>query len=261
MGRWFAAYFAGQGREVRTVDPRGPVADHASAPSIARGLDGLGPRDVVLVATPMERAGEALAEVRKEGTEALVADICSIKDPVEVELRRMARRGMRVASLHPMWGPDARVLSDKNLLVLDCGSAPGLRAAKALFRRTAVHAHTLPLGRHDELMGWALALPHTATLVFSLALARSGLAAEDVAKLGGPTLRTQLGVARQVASESKELYHGIQALNPHTVRVHRELERALRRVGRARSSGLDFALLMAECERYYAGAAPRRRRP
>jgi prephenate dehydrogenase len=110
-------------------------------------------------------------------------------------------------------------------------------------------------------MAWALALPHALNLAVALALARSGVDPAELERLGGPTLRDQLAVARAVSVENKDLYHGIQALNPHAPRVHAELERALKRVVRARSSRLDFALLMAECERYFAGKpAPRPRR-
>jgi chorismate mutase/prephenate dehydrogenase len=204
----------------------------------------------------MAAAPRALAEVRATRTPALVADICSIKDPVAQELRRMAKQGMKAASLHPMWGPDAVLLSDKNLLVLDCGSRAAVRDAKALFRGTAVKVHELPLASHDKLMAWALGLPHLLNLAFSLSLARSGLRAHDLEQLGGPTMAAQLKAARGVARENKDLYHGIQALNPHAPLAHRELQRALRELREATRSPAQFRALMSVCEQFYDPPAP-----
>lgn len=259
MGRWFCSFMDSMGHGIVTVDPRGPTKGYPRAPAIAAGLRGLGPHDVVLVCTPMDRSAPALAEVRQAGTEALVADICSIKAPVRQELRRMAREGLKVASLHPMWGPDAVLLSDKNLLVLDCGSRPAVREAKGLFRGTAVHVRELPLEGHDRLMGWALGLPHILSLSFSRALLASGFPPEELEHLGGPTMRQQLQVARGVARENKDLYHGIQAFNPHTPEVHSALQAALREFQRALRSPASFRALMAACEAYYDDPAPRPR--
>lgn len=260
MGRWFCGFLDSMGYAVRTVDPAGATPPFPRARSIPEGLDGLGPRDVVLVCAPMRAAGRALGEVRRVGTRALVADVCSIKAPVRAELRRMAAAGMTVASLHPMWGPDAVLLSDKNLLVVDCGQPGGVRAAKRLFRRTAVRIHDVPLAAHDELMGWVLGLPHAVNLAFARALRGSGLGPRALAELGGPTFRQQLAVAQQVAGENKALYHGIQALNPRAPGVQRAFERALGDVGRARRSEARFLALMGGCEAYFREAGMRRRR-
>lgn len=256
MGRWFCSFLESMGHEVITVDPQGPTKGFRRAPTVAEGLDHLGAHDVCIVATPMAHAAPVLAEVRTAGTAALVADICSIKAPVAAELRRLAKARFKVASLHPMWGPDAVLLSDKNLLVLDCGSRAAVREAKALFRGTAVRVQELGLEEHDRLMGWALGLPHVANLAFGLALARSGLRPEDMEHLGGPTMKNMLRVARGVARENKDLYHAIQALNPHTPEVHAALQDSLQRLRRSLRDPGEFKALMAQCEAYFDEVAP-----
>jgi chorismate mutase/prephenate dehydrogenase len=259
MGRWFCSFLESMGHEVLTVDPQGPTKSFRRAATIADGVQGLGARDAVLVCTPMQHAAGALAEARASKTKALVADICSIKAPVRAELERMADAGMKVASLHPMWGPDAVLLSNKNLLVLDCGSRAGVREAKALFRGTAVRAQEMPLAQHDTLMGWALGLPHVLNLSFGLALARSGLAPDALEHLGGPTLKSQLAVARGVARENKDLYHAIQALNPETAKVQAALRDALEDFHASLQDPARFKALMAECEAYFDAPAPKAR--
>lgn len=263
MGRWFCSFLESMGHEVLTVDPQGPTKGYLRAPTIAAGLQHLGPRDLALLATPMERTAEALEEVRRARTEALVADVSSIKAPLRAGLRRMARERFKVVSLHPMWGPDAVLLSDKNLLVLDCGSRAAVREVKGLFRDTAVKVQELPLEDHDRLMGWALGLPHVTSLAFSLALARSGVGPEQLEQLGGPTMKQQLRVARGVARENKALYHGIQALNPHSPEVHGALLASLKELQAALRDPARFNALMAACEAYYDAPPekPRARAP
>jgi chorismate mutase / prephenate dehydrogenase len=255
MGQWFCSYLDSMGHEVVTVDPKGPTKGHRRAPSVSEGLDGLGAHDLVLVCTPMQHTAGALAEARLARTPALVADICSIKEPVLGELRRMSKLGMKVASLHPMWGPDTVLLSDKNLLVLDAGSRAAVRDAKGLFKGTAVKVHELPLARHDALMAWSLGLPHLLNLAFARVLAHSGLPPAELERLGGPTMVTQLKVARGVARENKDLYHSIQALNPHAPEVHKRLQGAMREFREATRSPEDFKALMAACEAYFDEAA------
>lgn len=259
MGQWFCSFLDSMGHDVLTVDPRGPTKGHRRAPTIAEGVEGLSGHDVVLVCTPMDHAAAALAEVRATRTPALVADICSIKEPVAAELKRSAKAGLKVASLHPMWGPDTVLLSDKNLIVLDCGSRAAVRDAKALFQGTAVRVHELPLAAHDALMGWSLGLPHLLNLAFARVLAQSGLPPQELERLGGPTMTTQLKVARGVARENKDLYHAIQALNPHAGDVHRLLQAALRDLREATRDPARFKAYMASCEAYFDESAPQPR--
>ena len=166
-------------------------------------------------------------------------------------------------SLHPMWGPDAVLLSDKNLLVLDCGSRAAVREAKALFAGSAVRVRELPLAEHDRLMSWALGLPHAVNLAFSAALRGSGIAPGELERLGGPTMRNQLHIARGVARENKDLYYGIQAYNQRTPEVQAALLKALRDLQRALRTPSEFKAFMAACEAFYdapPAARPRRRR-
>lgn len=252
MGRWFVRFLGSEGYEVATSDLRGALRGFQDVPDWSRHAEEF---DLLVFATPMDRTAALLRRARGV-RKPVVLDICSIKTPVLKEIRALVRRGARVASTHPMWGPDADLLSDKNLLILDCGSEAGVRAARAIFGRTAVSIHELPIERHDALMAWSLGLPHAANLVFSSALRSSGVKPAELLHLGGPTMKAQLFTASQVARENKELYFQIQSLNPHTREVQRALAAALRDFAASLRGKREFSSFMRACERYYRDGAP-----
>ncbi len=245
MGRWFASYLAERGYAVVVSDPSGPVEGFGFEPDLRRAADGA---ELVLVSVPPDRTCEVLRSL--DGAPGLVVEIASIKGPLVGTLRTLARSG-RVASLHPLWGPDTRVLSGKNVLVLDCGHAAAADEAAALFAGTAARVHRVPLEQHDLFVAYTLGLPHALNLLLGEVLLGSGHSFEELRRLGGPTFLKQSAVAAEVAGENRELYRQIQAL-PHTARVLEELRGALDRFERRLPDRAGFAARMEEYDRYFA---------
>jgi chorismate mutase/prephenate dehydrogenase len=205
----------------------------------------------------MVASARALAEVREAGTRALVADVCSIKAPVLGELHRMARERMKVASLHPMWGPDAVLLSDKNLLVLDCGSRAAVRDAKALFRDTSVTIVEMHLDAHDRMISFVLGLAHASTIIFNRVLVESGLPVAELAKTSSTSFERQLSVSRLLAYENVDLYYEIQTLNEHAATVLGLLAKSaeeFRRLAATRDKR-GFERWMADSRKLFEGLA------
>ncbi|HLE98048.1 MAG TPA: hypothetical protein VI997_11815, partial [Candidatus Thermoplasmatota archaeon] len=71
----------------------------------------------------------------------------------------------------------------------------------------------------------------------------------ELEPLAGPTFQKQAGVAAEVASENKDLYHQIQKLNAHTPRVYAEIRRAVDELEKALDDPGAFRAYMAACER------------
>jgi chorismate mutase/prephenate dehydrogenase len=246
MGRWFATYLAARGYRVVVNDPAGPVEGFEFEPDLERAAAAAA---LVLVSVPPDRTRAILEKL--DGLPGLVAEIASIKAPFLETLRALAGRA-RVASLHPLWGPDARVLSGKNLLVLDCGNEEAAREAAALFSGTAARIHQLPIEQHDLLMAYTLGLPHALNLLFGEVLVSSGHPFQELRALGGPTFLKQSAVAAEVASENRELYRQIQALNPHTPAILGELRAALDRFEARLGEAAAFSGRMDAYDRYFA---------
>lgn len=209
MGRWFADFFTSQGFETVIADRS--VADGPGCFSnwTDAGID----FDVIVVATPLGISGRILAQLAVLKPRGLIFDIGSLKTPLLDGLRELAAAGCRVVSLHPMYGPDTRLLSGRHLIFMNAGSDEALDDAKELFSSTMVEQIEMSLDDHDRLIAYVLGLSHALNIAFFTALAESGEAAPRLAKMSSTTFDAQLLVSAAVAQDNPHMYFEIQNLN------------------------------------------------
>ncbi len=208
-GRWLSAFVVARGHEI-TVVVRDP--EHAAYPLMTIA-DACRTVDVIIVSTPVTVAADILAEIFATGTSALVFDILSVKSPVIPVLRRMAEAGMRVCSVHPMFGPTAAAVAGRNVVVADCGCPSVIEETAALFSGATILR--MPVEDHDPIAAYVLGLSHAVNLAFSEALVRSGFSAEVLNAAASTTFRKQTAVSREVSEENAPLYYAIQRENPY----------------------------------------------
>jgi chorismate mutase/prephenate dehydrogenase len=212
MGRWFADFLASQGYAVEVADPAGPVEGYAHR---ARWEDSALDQDVIVVATSLGVTAGVLQGLAARKPAGLVVDIASVKTPLRHGLEALVRAGVRVTSIHPMFGPDTDLLSGRHVIFVDLGHAPALAAAQELFAPTMAERVVMGLDQHDRLIAYVLGLSHALNIAFFTALAESGEAAPRLARMSSTTFDAQLDVASRVAEDSPALYFEIQALNEY----------------------------------------------
>ncbi|MGD8976286.1 MAG: prephenate dehydrogenase/arogenate dehydrogenase family protein [Gammaproteobacteria bacterium] len=227
MGRWFADFLDSQGYRVSIADPSG-----AGAPYPARQdwRDGDLKEDMIVVAAPLVASGQILEELARLRPPGLVFDIGSLKTPLRAGLGALAAAGCRVASLHPMFGPDTRLLSGRHVIIVDAGCPEANREVSALFEATMAERVEMSLQEHDRLMAFVLGLSHALNIAFFTALADSGEDVPHLAALSSTTFDAQLDVCSKVAGENPELYFEIQSLNAHGVEALVALEHSVTRL-------------------------------
>lgn len=255
MGRWFARFFSSQGHRVRVHDRSPDDGEHPDAPTLESGLEGA---TLALLAVPLDDVAATLAAVAATGFRGTVCDIASLKAHLAPDFQAARAAGCAVTSIHPMFGPAARTLSDKVVCLCDCGVPEANEHVARLFRETAVTLVPLSLERHDEIAAYVLGLSHLANLVFARALAECGLAREELDAVGSTTFHAQLQTTASVVSENPDLYFSIQRLNQFTPRVHEELARAVEAFRAAVAAGdrASFARAMEGANRWLAGGRP-----
>jgi prephenate dehydrogenase/chorismate mutase len=212
MGRWLGGYLEAQGHTVAVVDPAGAPEGWKRAGSLASGWNGA---DVVALAVPLEVGPAVYAEVGRLPPGPLVFDIFSLKSHVLPGIRKAVARGHAVASVHPMFGPTARLLSGRSLVLCDAGAPDALARVRALFEATSLDLVTIPLEEHDRRMADTLGLSHALSLVFARALASSRLRAAEIAEVASTTFRKQARTTREIVDANLHLFFEIQKLNPH----------------------------------------------
>ena len=224
MGRWLTRFFESQGHRVRVHDL--PEASGDDFPRVASLPAGLADSTMVFVAVPLDRVAATIDEIAAAGYRGLVCDVASLKEHLRPALERARAAGVAVTSIHPMFGPGARTLSDKVICVCDCGAPAATERVTALFRDTAVTLVPMSLERHDEIAAYVLGLSHLVNLLFARVLAESGLSYRELSEVGSTTFRRQFGTTVSVALENPSLYYSIQRANRFSERVYREVERA-----------------------------------
>ena len=230
MGHWMADFLASQGFRIVIADPAGDVPGYAWT---AHWEDDPLDEDLVVVAAPLKVSGQVLAALAARRPRGVVFDVGSLKTPLRAGLTALREAGVRVTSLHPMFGPDTQLLSGRHVIFVDLGVPEALEEARGLFASTMADQVVMSLEEHDRLIAYVLGLSHALNIAFFTALADSGEAAPRLARMSSTTFDAQLDVASRVASESPELYYEIQSLNAYGEDSLKALGVAVERLQRA----------------------------
>ena len=257
MGRWFVEFLTSQGFAVEVADPAGTPGPHKLRADWQS--DDLS-HEVIVVATPLGITAAILEQLARHRPPGLVFDIGSLKTPLRSGLAALHRAGVRVCSLHPMFGPDTDLLSGRHVIHVDVGRPDAVADAQDLFASTMAEQVVTNLDDHDRLIAYVLGLSHAINIAFFTALAESGEAAPRLARLSSTTFDAQLAVASLVAGESPALYFEIQALNQYGGESLAALADAVGRL-QAMVAGQDaagFARLMRRGQAYLQDRAAAR---
>jgi chorismate mutase/prephenate dehydrogenase len=251
MGRWFAEFLDSQGYDVTVADPEPGSREFRWTADWQQTPDHF---DITVVAAPINASARILQAFGEAGRSGLVFDVASLKSPLLPALQRLARQGLRVTSIHPMFGPDTELLSGRHVLFLEVGVPAATRQAIELFEPTMARQIEMPLEDHDRLIAFVLGLSHALNIAFFTALAESGETLPRLAELSSTTFDEQLAVAAKVAGENPQLYFEIQHDNPHGEDALHALAAAVDRLRRIVSAGDRgaFVALMESGREYLA---------
>ncbi len=252
MGLWLSEFFESFGHAVAHFDPAGGAGDYPVVKDLAQAA---ALHDVVVLSTPISVTAAVIKELADARCPALVFDICSLKSPLLPAIREAAKKGLKITSAHPMFGPDVDLLAGRNILICDTGDAALTKRTRALFEGTTANLVTVKVERHDELMSYVLGLSHMISLIFADVLAGSGVEFKELSDAASTTFNAQLSVVRPVVKENQDLYYEIQAENAFTPELLSALEA---RLGAFRSAlkakdRAAFRQLMDRGRRYLSG--------
>jgi chorismate mutase/prephenate dehydrogenase len=210
--------------------------------------------DVIVVAAPLAVSGRILAQLAVLKPSGLVFDIGSLKSPLIDGLQELRRVGCQVTSLHPMYGPDTRLLSGRHLIFCDVGCEAATLAAKEMFAATMVEQLDMGLEDHDRMIAYVLGLSHALNIAFFTALAESGEAAPRLARMSSTTFDSQLLVSEAVAQDNPHLYFEIQHLNKFGLGPLDALAEAANRIRELVATGDEegFVKLMDKGRDYFS---------
>jgi chorismate mutase/prephenate dehydrogenase len=236
MGAWFTQFLAALGYRTAIIDPAASASDNE------RGPAALADADLVVCATPPRVTADLYDAWRAAPPRGVVCDIASIKTPLVEPIARLRAAGVRVASIHPMFGPGTVLLREADVVVCETGDDAARAVVEALFAPTTARLVRLPLAEHDRVMADLLALAHATAIGFAVALPAADHAVRST------TFQALERIAAGVVRESPAVYYEIQAANPHAAGAVARLRDALDRLADAvrRQDAAGFTALMAD---------------
>src|SRR5271156_2158172 len=251
IGGWFAQFLASQGYAVQIADPQAAPGPGVLADWRSSDLT----HDFIVVATPLAQTNGILQQLATRRPSGVVFDVGSLKSPLRSGLQQLQEAGVRVTSVHPMFGPDTALLSGRHVIFIDLKAGDALARARSLFAPTMAELVDMGLDEHDRLIAYVLGLSHAVNIAFFTALAESGEAAPRLVQLSSTTFDAQFDIASDVAAESPELYFEIQRLNDYGAESLNALARAVESIRTAVASNdkVAFAELMEQGLAYTRG--------
>lgn len=219
IGRWFAAFFAGEGYPVHVVGRNTGMP----VPEIAERCR------VVIVAVPI---AATLGVIRTVGPQlpedALLMDLTSLKEePVRAMVESTAAE---VVGCHPLFGPDCPSLAGQNIVLCPARGERWLNRMEALFAESGARVTVTTPAEHDRMMAIVQGLTHLDTILMGLTLRESGMETAALDAFSTPVFRAKQAIVEKVFALRPEMYAAILAGNPAMPEILDRYEKNLARL-------------------------------
>jgi prephenate dehydrogenase len=210
MGAWFANFLAANGYKVIICDK-----NESAARKLAKGrrfkfikseTHAAQLSDIVIFATPTHVTNTVLRKIVPHTPKTtLLVEISSVKEPLRRAIKGLTKRGVQILSIHPMFGPGAKSLAGKAILVAqEPRQSRPARSLLSIFRKKGAKIIRSNLNDHDRIVATTLAFPHMMNFAFIETLKRAGLSLDKARAVGGTTFRLQLLVAEALYQENPQ---------------------------------------------------------
>ena len=239
MGKWISDLLRNSGHTIHALDVGDDIQKAAEC-------------DVVIVSVPISAVGDILLNLDGICKKQLIFDISSLKSPFLEILEDMGTR-RKICSIHPMFGPSAASMYDRNVIICDCGNADAVKEVKELLGEHGENFKDMKASEHDKFMSYILGLSHAENIAFFTVLERSGISFKDFEETASTTFRKSIEMNLSVASEDPLLYYEIQHLNDSSSSVWDEYLNAIEDL---RDASMDddpanFEMLMKKGKKFF----------
>ncbi len=215
MGRWLSGLLLEDDFKVIIADTdEKSLADTGRRLAVviaASNTDAIRGADYILLSVPIEGFEEVVKEIGpRVRADQVVIDITSTKErPVDL-MHRHFREG-RILGAHPLFGPGAASITNKNVVLTPTNDEEMALADKitAYLESKGARVSRMTPQEHDETMSLVLGLSHFIALVAADTLLSSG-EIRPMETSGSSTYKVLLTLIESVLSEDPELYASLQ---------------------------------------------------
>jgi prephenate dehydrogenase len=234
MGAWFTRFFKSHGHLVTVSDRNTSKAKRLAlklrTEYASSNVEAARRSDIIILATPASVTPKVIKEILPAlRRNALICEISATKSIVMPALRDAEKRGVKIASIHPMFGPLAHGIHERKIIAIRTGKdTRGYKTMKHLLQ--GAHFLLTDQDIHDKHVAVTLGLPHFLNMAFATTLSKRRDSAE-IRRFAGRTFNLQMLLAEATADEP-ETIADIQIMNKEFVRVMRDLQRDIRSLAR-----------------------------
>ncbi len=223
MGQWFARLFANEGMQVAISDTRfkelreGKIILAGELMTNARAISRA---DVVLISVPIDSFEETVEEMSHHvQTGQIVIDISSIKvRPVEL-MHKYISEGL-VLGVHPMFGPGAVDLGNKNFILTPTNDKEKslAKCVETQLNKKGARVSQMTPHEHDELMAIILGLPSFIAIISADTLLCLNKM-QKTKNISGSTYKLLLMLTESVVTQDADLYASLQMTLPNIAEI------------------------------------------
>jgi prephenate dehydrogenase/chorismate mutase len=251
MGAWFAKYFRQLDVAVLIYDKDREKAKKKAreiSSDLGKNLDDVVGSDLVVLAVPIAKTPGVILELSKafgsrgSTTKLKIMEISSVKSELaeaglinDSSKNPLKNEMVELYSIHPLFGAGANEYG-KNTILQVYPQTPNL--VQGIFPHYSIV--TLDWETHDRLMGLFLSVPHTLALIFAYLLSENDLGQGRGSEMKSPSFTHMLELSRRVVGENPEVYFEIEASNPFTTKVLKDLGSSLRKLNKSLNSREEF---------------------
>ena len=211
MGNWFTEFFQIKGHNVLKHDIKANPGDK----SYTDFENGLLNSSITLIATPVKVIPSIIDKIINFGYKGVVFDIASIKTYLIHSYKKALANGVSITSIHPLFGPSTKILSDKIICFCNLGNKYAFEKIRALFEDTAISFFETSVEEHDNIISYVLNLSHLINIIYINILTESGFDYKTLKSMGSTTFLSQMKTSASVITENPKIYFDIQVLNKY----------------------------------------------
>ena len=263
MGQWFSRFFREQGFNV-TITSRKPsralrVARKLKVKLTRLSREALASSDLVLLSIPPSETAEIIEDIAsKMRKNTVLIEISSVKTNLASLLEEIAVKfGIKVVSLHPMFGPSAKSIHGYSIIVVPVkGCEKAAKKVAKFFREAGAKVvFAKNFAEHEEMTALTLALPHFINLLFGLTLSLTAYPIRKISDYGGTTFILQKILCESVISEDPKLYGEIQIANRRFKEAVLKLSQAFSKLKQTVEENdlEEFTRIFGELQKYFSG--------
>ena len=214
MGRWFANLLIKDGKDVlitgRSEQKLREVKEQLDVET-STSIAAVKSADVVIISVPIDTFEAVVKELQPHiHSGQIILDVTSIKvSPVDIMHRYL--KSASVLGTHPVFGPGARDLVNKNFVLTPTNEKEQTLAEKVrqYLEKLGAKVSLMPPQEHDKMMAVVLGLSHFIAIVSADTLLGLGKL-KTMGDIGGSTYKLLRTLAESVVSEDAEFYASLQ---------------------------------------------------